>query len=412
MGLRLAILLSHPIQTYAGWHRELAGRPGIDLRVFFCCDWGLHGYFDPLFQTTVQWDIPLVAGYEHEFLPIRRRPERLDFWQVDNPGVGEALTRFDPHVVKVFGYAHRTNWRVARWTRRHRRPLMLFSDSNVHERPAQWWRRRLKQAVVGYYYRHVDGALCVGTNNRAYHQQYGLPPERLFPGAFPIDAARLRSAVPDPRAARREVRGALGIPEDAFIVTFCGKLSARKRPLDVVAAAWAAHREGLPVWAVLVGEGAERQAIEEFIGRHGVPNVRLTGFVNQSSLPRYFAASDALALPSEREPYGLVVGEAGALGCPAIVSDRVGCVGPGPDDAARPGVNALVYPCGDQQGLRQAVERLCRDRELWARMSAAARAAADRQDAAEAARALETAVRALVRLGPRRPDGRPLLRAS
>src|ERR1051325_7193364 len=110
MTLRLAIIVSHPIQHFAPWHREVAKLPGIDLRVFFCCDWGLASYVDPEFNVPLEWDIPLVEGYEHEFLSIERRPKRLNFWQVDNPTVCDALERFNPHVLKVFGYAHITNW--------------------------------------------------------------------------------------------------------------------------------------------------------------------------------------------------------------------------------------------------------------------------------------------------------------
>src|SRR5262245_42501388 len=148
MPLRLAVLLSHPIPHFAPWHREAAGREGVDLRVFFCCDWGLKSYVDPQFQITIQWDIPLLARYDHESRPLARSPRRLRFWEVDNPTVGEALDRFDPEVVQVFGYAHRTNWRVSRWTQRRGRPLLLYSDSNGKAIPALW-KRTVKRVVVG-----------------------------------------------------------------------------------------------------------------------------------------------------------------------------------------------------------------------------------------------------------------------
>ena len=48
------------------------------------------------------------------------------------------------------------------------------------------WKRLLKAVVVRKFYSRVDGALFVGDNNRAYHLHYGLPDERLFPGAYPI----------------------------------------------------------------------------------------------------------------------------------------------------------------------------------------------------------------------------------
>ena len=105
--IRLAVAVSHPIQHFAPWHREIAKIKDVDLRVFFCCDWGVASYLDPEFGVPVCWDTPLLEGYPYEFLPIARRPRRMSFWQLDNPGVEKALERFSPHVVQVFGDAHR-----------------------------------------------------------------------------------------------------------------------------------------------------------------------------------------------------------------------------------------------------------------------------------------------------------------
>jgi glycosyltransferase involved in cell wall biosynthesis len=396
--MRLAVIVSHPIQYFAPWHREVAKLDGMDLRVYFCCDWGSAEYTDPQFQVPVKWDIPLLDGYAHEFLPIHRRPERLGFWEVDNPEVGRVLDRFKPDVVQLFGYAHRTNWRVAAWARRRGTPLLLFSDSNASARRA-WWKQVAKQVVVRRFYDSVDGALFVSEQNLAYHLQYGVPRDRLFRCAFPIDRGRLLAAVPDRDEARRAVRQRHGIPTEAFVVMLCAKYVEHKRPLELVAACWALHRKGLPVWAVLVGEGPERQAIEAFCQRQGVSNAVLTGFVNQSSIPQYYAASDLVALTSSREPYGLAVSEGASFGLPAVVSDRVGCVGD--SDDARPGVNALVYPSGDREQLQSSIERLYRDRALYERMAAASAEISKDHDVPMAARAMAAAAAKLQRLGPR-----------
>ena len=222
MPIRLAILVSHPIQHFAPWHRELAQVADIDLKVYFCCDWGLRSYVDPEFKIPVEWDIPLVDGYAHEFLPIARRPKRLSFWEVDNPSVGAALDRFQPDVVKTFGYAYRTNWRAAQWARQRRRPLLLYSDSSG-QNIVPWWKRFVKDILLRKFYSYVDGALFVGDNNRRYHRRYGLPPDRLFLGVLPVDRRMMLKAVPDPASTRGEVRSRLGIPGDAFVVLFCGK---------------------------------------------------------------------------------------------------------------------------------------------------------------------------------------------
>ena len=272
MPIRLAILVSHPIQHFAPWHRELAQVADIDLKVYFCCDWGLRSYVDPEFKIPVEWDIPLVDGYAHEFLPIARRPKRLSFWEVDNPSVGAALDRFQPDVVKTFGYAYRTNWRAAQWARQRRRPLLLYSDSSG-QNIVPWWKRFVKDILLRKFYSYVDGALFVGDNNRRYHRRYGLPPDRLFLGVLPVDRRMMLKAVPDPASTRGEVRSRLGIPGDAFVVLFCGKYISRKRPADLVRAVHQLGRKGLPVWALMVGEGEQRLAIESFCRTEKVNNV-------------------------------------------------------------------------------------------------------------------------------------------
>ena len=403
MPIRVAIVVSHPIQYFAPWFRELAQAPDIDLKVFFCCDWGVAEYVDPGFNRNLAWDIPLLEGYAHEFLPIAHRPQRLGFWETDNPHVGAALDRFQPDVLAVFGYALRTSWRVAFWARRHRCPLLLYSDSNVKSLPKRW-KRPIKDLVVSRFYGYVDGALFIGRNNRLYHSRYGIPPDRLFPGVYPIERRRLLRTVPDRVATHGAVRRDLGIPLDAFVVLFCGKYIERKRPMDVAVAAQSFARKGLPVWAVLVGEGEQRPALEAFCKRERVTNIRLTGFVNQATIPSYYAASDVIALTSSSEAYGLVASEASVFGLPILVSDAVGCIGP--QDTAQPGQNAIVFPCGDTEQLSQAIELLREDRTLYATMSSNSTRISVSQDEIVAARQTTNAVHRLCGAGPRVVNGR------
>src|ERR1017187_249070 len=399
MPIRLATIVSHPIQYFAPWHREMAKVAGIDSKVFFCCDWGITDYLDPGFNMEVAWDIPLLEGYAHEFIPIAHRPKRMGFWETDNPTVSAALDRFRPDVVTVFGYAHRTTWRAALWSHRNRRPLLLYSDSNVRLAPA-WWKRAIKDIIVRRFYGYVDGALFIGENNRLYHAHYGIPPDRLFPGVYPIERRRLLGAVPDRAATRATLRRALGIPLDAFVVLFCGKYIARKRPMDVIVAAHSLARKALPVWALLVGEGEERRTMEAFCERERVTNAVLAGFVNQSAIPSYYAASDVIAVTSSFEAYGLVASEASVFGLPILASDRVGCIGP--RDTAQPGRNAIIFPCGDTQQLSQAIELLYNDRSRCAAMCSNSTRISESQDELVATQRIASAIGRLHDMGPRR----------
>jgi glycosyltransferase involved in cell wall biosynthesis len=391
--VRFAAIVSHPIQHFAPLFRALARTDGLRVKVFYCCDWGVRPYHDPGFAQTFAWDVDLLAGYEHEFLPIRKRPRGMGFWDIDNPRVGERLDAFGPQVLWLHGYGHRTCWRAARWAR-GRAALLHFGDSElVH--PRSWWRRLLKEMTLRRHFRRCDAFITIGDNNEAYYRYYGVPAAKLFRGAYPIDLARFRDAVTAPgRPSRDAVRRRYGMPADGVVALLVGKLQERKRPADFVRALARLRGEAVPVWGLLVGDGPLRPELEGLIRQHGLADrVRITGFVNQAEMPLLLEAGDLLVTASDNDPHPLVVTEGLAVGLPVVASDRVGCIGP--TDTARPGVNALVYPCGDVAALARQVRLLAEDEALRGRLGQASRTLAATQDAGVTAEAVVRAIRSL-----------------
>src|ERR1700749_3642016 len=70
--VRLAYLVSHPIQYQTPLLRRIAQEPDIELTVLFGSDFSVRGYTDDGFGVEVKWDIPLLDGYHYEFLPVIR----------------------------------------------------------------------------------------------------------------------------------------------------------------------------------------------------------------------------------------------------------------------------------------------------------------------------------------------------
>ena len=86
-------------------------------------------------------------------------------------------------------------------------------------------------------------------------------------------------------------------------------------------------------------------------------------------MPEVLHAGDVLAMCSDTDPHPLAVTEAMAAENAIVASDRVGCVGP--TDAARPGWNTLVYPCGNVAELAGCLTCLAGDQALRKRFSQA-----------------------------------------
>src|SRR5262249_14334429 len=120
---------------------------------------------------------------------------------------------------------------------------------------------------------------------------------------------------------------------------------------------------------VFAGEGPLRSALEAEVEAIGIAErTRFLGFVNQSQLPAVYRTADVLVLPSDYEPFGVVVNEAMLCGCPVIVSDRVGAR----YDLIREGKTGFVYPCGVVDALATILRDILDDRERLRCMGEAA----------------------------------------
>jgi glycosyltransferase involved in cell wall biosynthesis len=396
MSLRFAAVISHPTQHHAPMFRELNKVPGVRVKVFYGCNWGVRPTFDPGFSQTFAWDVPLLQGYEHEFLPSGQPPRDQGFLAIDSPRLAQRLADFGPHALWVHGYGHRLCWRAVRWAR-GRCAVVYFGDSELlHQR--SWFVRLAKAALVRWFLRRCDAFITVGDNNEAYYAHYGVPRSKMLRGCYPVDVKRFVEALADPdRPLRAEVRRRYGLPEDAVVVLFLGKMIPIKRPADLLEAVGLLRQQGVGVHALFVGDGPLRPNLEQQTRDRGLGDlVRLSGFVNQREMPLVLDCADVLAMTSEKDPHPLAVTEALITGNAVVASDRVGCVGP--TDTVRPGINGLVYPCGNVPALAAALRQLVEDEPLRRRMSEASRLLAPTQDVDVAVSAV---LEAILRLRPR-----------
>ncbi len=368
--IRLAIVVSHPIQHFVPFYRRLAAAPELCLRVLFMSNFSTKKFFDEEMGAEIGWDMDMTSGYPHRFLDEADTIKRPSPLSLNNPSVTRELDDFRPDVVLSYGYNQITQMRVLAWRRKSRTPVMMISDSELQQQRASW-KQKLRQILLPRLLRSYASFLTTGDNNEAYLLAYGVPREKLFRSPFTIDEDAYLDARARRADLRRSFRAAHGIGENEIVVLSVGKLSPRKRPLDVVAVAERLQADPAakaPIRFVLAGDGAEKAAIEARVAARSLP-VTTLGFVGLDRLPQTYAAADILLHPAEADPHPLVMSEAACIGLPVIVSDRVGAIGP--TDILRPDQNAIVTPCGDVGAIARAVLRLAGEEALRAQMSAA-----------------------------------------
>jgi glycosyltransferase involved in cell wall biosynthesis len=158
----------------------------------------------------------------------------------------------------------------------------------------------------------------------------------------------------DPSAIA-DFRTRYGIPSDAKVVSYIGRISEEKGWRDLPVLVERLSREG--VFVLICGDGPRRKHLERKL-REAAPGGRwhVTGFVPQSDVKAALSISALIMLPSRREAFGSILLEAMASGVPAVAY-RVGGIA---DVAGEPNAVALVPPRDTEAFVKMVLDLLSR----------------------------------------------------
>ena len=191
------------------------------------------------------------------------------------------------------------------------------------------------------------------------------PRERFVVVRLGIELEQRVAAEQDGRGESRRI---LGIGPDRFAVGWIGRMTGVKRTEDVLRAFRRLRDRGVDACLCMIGDGPDRPAVERRAHELGV--MRDTLFLGyQEEVAPYYAAFDAMILPSINEGTPVSAIEALAAGRP-VVATRVG----GVPDVVREGEDGFLVDPGDVDALAERLARLARDPELRERLGAAGRA--------------------------------------
>jgi hypothetical protein len=166
MRRRIGFLVSHPIQYYTPFFRELAQR--CDLTVYFAHRQDAIGQGQAGYGVAFDWDIDLLSGYESRFLTnVARVPSTQSFAGCNTPEIADRISegRFDAFVVP--GWSLRAYWQAVRACRRARVPVMVRGDSQLAGQRGGA-AGRIKGVVFPHLLKQFDACLYVGQRNREY----------------------------------------------------------------------------------------------------------------------------------------------------------------------------------------------------------------------------------------------------
>ncbi len=348
----LAVVTTHPIQYYAPIFQGLSEQ-GVNVKVFYT--WGesvLQSKYDPGFGKVVEWDIPLLNGYEYTFVNnVSSNPGSSHFKGIDNPSLVNELKQWDPEAILVIGWNFKSHLQVLRYFK-GKVPILFRGDSTLLNQPLGFSLKKiLRKVFLRWVYKHVDYALYVGTANKAYYEFVGLKNEQLVFAPHAIDNKRFSK---NTSFETDEWKRQLNIPGDATVFLYAGKFEAVKN-ISVLIKSFIKFNDK-KAYLVLVGNGPLEQHLKSIA--NGFENILFLDFQNQSKMPLVYNLADVFVLPSLSETWGLAINEAMASGKAVLASDKVACT----MDIINNNVNGYIFKNNDIDDLTDKLSLLVKQK--------------------------------------------------
>ena len=317
---KLAIITTHPIQYNAPFFKMLHERGNVDLKVFYT--WSQtekEKKFDPGFGINVDWDIPLLEGYDYCFSNnISKNPSSGNFFGIDNPNLIKEIKASSPDAILLYGWSFKSHLKTL-FHFAKKVPILFRGDSTLLDEQ-KGIKTLLRRVWLKFIYSKIDFAMYAGLANKNYFLAHGLNAAQLIFMPHAIDNTRFKQD-DDITSKANELRNSLNIGKEERVFLFVGKLEPKKNPsilIDILL------KSNLNCHLMFVGNGILEQELKDSCSKS--TNIHFLGFQNQSKMPIIYAASNVFILPSNGpgETWGLAINEAMAAGKAVIVSSACG----------------------------------------------------------------------------------------
>ncbi|UCC92743.1 MAG: glycosyltransferase, partial [Thermoplasmata archaeon] len=203
----------------------------------------------------------------------------------------------------------------------------------------------------------LDGMIALTRFDEARLVAMGMDPDRIeiVPNGVDLDVFR----PVDPEVAL-EFRERFGVPEDAPLVLFLGKLVEQKGFLDLMASMPKVLREVPDAHLMVLGEGPDHGKGETMVKRSGIgDSVTFAGRMCCDDLVSAYGAAQVVTLPSHSEGMPLVILEAAATGRPVVATAVSGI-----PEFVEEGRTGSLVPPSDADTLSEALVNYLNDDAL------------------------------------------------
>lgn len=353
---KIAILALHPVPYHAPLYKRISEIPNYDVNVLYCDRMGVESVNTIEFNCDIKWDIPLLEGYNCKFLENFSKKQSVSgFLSRINLGIIKELLISNYDVILIQGYDTFTAWLGLICAKVLRISIVWRGEATLKNHCKSLSIKSLiKKIFVKIFLFNCNAILFSCTGNKEYLIHYGVTENKLFSFPCAVDNKYFRSQRQhiDPIKIRQK----LGINKEDFVVLMAGRLTQRKRPLDLLEALKILNNKNIVV--MYVGDGLEKEIMLQITEKHNL-RVIFCGFKNQSEISAYYSAANCAAIISEYDPSPKVLNEVMNFSLPVITTEIVGTA----KDLVQDGENGFIIKVGDAVSLAEKINFLFKNKD-------------------------------------------------
>lgn len=277
---------------------------------------------------------------------VRERPHRE--WRKGARLINYLLAN-DVRAVICTGYRYLSYLRLIDGCYRRQIPLFLRNDSNIRsDTKLSPTKQFFKRKVYDWWIPKVAGIMSMGEYGDQFFIKYGADPRLIYRVPYTPDYSQFAQVDEHEKQAFSQQ---FQLDGQRRRIIYSGRLVPVKR-VDLLIDAFASIAGKRSEWdLMIVGDGVDAQVLRARVPVELRDRVIWTSFLETERLVAAYHSADLLVLPSDYEPWALVVQEALAAGLPVIASDVVGAA----HELVADGKNGRIFPAGNREVLVDAL---------------------------------------------------------
>jgi glycosyltransferase involved in cell wall biosynthesis len=332
MEKKVIFIQTHPIQYASPLFRYLSLNKlkNYSLEVWYLENFKEGPNFDKEFNKEITWDIPLLEGFDYKYINnlSNKSLSFKGFFDFINIDIIKNIKKIpDGSLIIVHGWNYFTLWLIFFYKIYFKKNihLLLRSESQIESsRLKNNFLKTIKSIILKNLFKKINGFLFIGSNNFSFYRSFGIDYSKLHFFPYTVDNKKFIYQYKLMLPHSNDIKNLLGIDKSKKIIIYSGKLIPKKRPLDLIKVM---SKQSLnDYFTIIVGDGELKNEMEQEITNLKLNNIKIFGFINQSTIGLYYTIADIFIMLSDYdETWGLSANEALNFGCKLVLSNRVGC---------------------------------------------------------------------------------------